>query len=197
MAGIRLPSGHVVGLDRAVRAARALAIRARRRVDLARDYAAPDPDAVEAGMRAASAEAEATPATPATWTVRKPELGPWEVRADGRLVDTCPGHYDAGTALEVTEQLAGRTLAWVLDPEDVDGFRSVVPAPDHPLTRADAERLTDLARAALAAEGVHAQAVGRHGPCSAATDRYRVTAGEARRELLDSIRALAGMDAER
>jgi hypothetical protein len=51
------------------------------------------------------------------------EGGPWEIRRDGRLVDTVAAHYDAEEVLGVAEQYAGRPLAWVLAP-DIAGFRT-------------------------------------------------------------------------
>jgi hypothetical protein len=58
------------------------------------------------------------------WTVaRGDDGGTWEVRKDGRVVETARSHYDAREVLAMAEYLAGASLSWRLD--DGDGFVSV------------------------------------------------------------------------
>jgi hypothetical protein len=57
------------------------------------------------------------------WTVAPDESGPWEIRADGQLIETVRSHYDAREVLAVAERLAGQPLSWRLDNE-ADGFVS-------------------------------------------------------------------------
>lgn len=57
------------------------------------------------------------------WTVAPAEVdGPWEIRADGRLIEAVRSHYDAREVLAVAELHAGGPLAWRLDA--ADGFVS-------------------------------------------------------------------------
>jgi hypothetical protein len=58
------------------------------------------------------------------WTVAPGEDGgTWEIRADGRLIETVRSHYDAREVLAVAERLAGHALSWRLD-RAADGFVS-------------------------------------------------------------------------
>jgi hypothetical protein len=57
------------------------------------------------------------------WTVAPDDDGgPWEIRADGRLIEAVRSHYDAREVLAVAEMHAGQPLSWRLD--DTDGFVS-------------------------------------------------------------------------
>jgi hypothetical protein len=57
------------------------------------------------------------------WTAAPdPDDGPWEIRADGRLIETVRSHYDAREVLAVAELHAGQPMFWRLD--DADGFVS-------------------------------------------------------------------------
>jgi hypothetical protein len=57
------------------------------------------------------------------WTVAPGEDdGPWEIRADGLLVEILRSHYGAHEVLARAEWHAGQSLSWRLD--DGDGFVS-------------------------------------------------------------------------
>lgn len=57
------------------------------------------------------------------WTVARTEDdGPWEIRADGQLIEAVRAHYGVREVLDLAEQIAGRSLLWRLD--DADGFVS-------------------------------------------------------------------------
>ena len=49
--------------------------------------------------------------------------GPWEIRADGQLIETVRSHYDAREVLAVAERHAGQSLSWRLD-DVAEGFVS-------------------------------------------------------------------------
>jgi hypothetical protein len=124
------PDGELVGLDRAVKAARALAIRARAGRVAGIDCMAPHPATVEAAMRARHALPATAPHRYPTWTVAPADLydgGAWEIRQDGQLVDTVASHYAVDEVLGIAEMRADRRLAWVFDP-DRAGFRSATAA---------------------------------------------------------------------
>jgi hypothetical protein len=159
------PSGPLVGLDRAVRAARALAIRARKGKVEGLDCMAPSPATVEAALRGAARPKVAPTAHYPTWTVETDPLegGPWSIRRDGQMVDTVAAHYAVDEVLAVAEQHARCALAWVLDPT-LAGFRSVTAAevealpPGRVDADADPEVLSDadtIRQAAVGAWVVH------------------------------------------